>query len=528
MNPQGYFSIVLHAHLPFVCHPEHEDFLEEDWYFEAVTETYLPLLRVFRGLQRDGVSFRISMVLTPTLVSMFNNPLLRSRYCRWIGRKIELAEKELKRTQPEPHLHMLAGMYHGLFHACRHEFEDEYGYDLTGAFRQLQDAGVLEILTCAATHGFLPLLQPWPRAVRAQIRVAAEHYRDNFGRDPRGIWLPECGYFVGLDEALAEENIRYFIVDTHGLLNASPRPLYGTFAPVFCPTGVAAFGRDLETSKQVWSKNEGYPGDFWYREFYRDVGFDLDWNYVRPYIQPTGERKLTGVKYYRITGKSDYKEWYEPDRARDRAAEHAANFMFNRERQIEWVSAHMDGHTPIVLAPYDAELFGHWWFEGPQFLDFFIRKTAFDQRVFALATPSEYLERFPTQQLSVPSPSSWGWRGYNEVWLEGSNDWIYRHLHCATRRMLELADRFPDAQGLQRRALNQAARELLLAQASDWAFIMKTKTAVDYAVRRQRDHLLAFQNLYQQLLEGEINFAYLLLLEGRENIFPRLDYRAYC
>ena len=237
---------------------------------------------------------------------------------------------------------------------------------------------------------------------------------------------------------------------------------------------------------------------------------------------------MTGVKYHRITGKkTDYKEWYDPHLAREKAAEHAGHFMFNRERQMEHLAGIMGGHPPIVVAPYDAELYGHWWFEGPQFLDFFIRKTAYDQKTFQLTTPSEYLERFPTQQLATPSASSWGAKGYNEVWLEGNNDWIYRHVHAATRRMEELTDRYPEADGLLRRALNQAARELLLAQSSDWAFIMKTKTTVEYACRRVKDHLLGFTNLYNQINAGQINFAYLLMLEGRDNLFPGLDYRVY-
>ncbi len=527
MPTKGYLSILLHAHLPWVRHPEHDDFLEEDWLFEAITETYLPLLAMMDGLQRDGVPWQLTMTLTPPLVSMFNDDLLRARYSRWIARRVELAEKEIKRTENEPTFQWLARMYQAHFAECRQAFDKTYDRDLTGAFRRLQDAGGLEIMTCGATHGFLPLLQPWPRAVRAQIRVAAQHYRENFGRDPRGIWLPECGYFVGVDEMLAAENIRYFIVDTHGIMNATPRPSAGVYAPIFCPSGVAAFGRDTETSHQVWSKDAGYPGDFAYREFYRDVGFDLDWYYVRPYIQPTGERKMTGIKYYRITGKTNHKEPYDPELARKRADEHASNFMFNRERQIEHLAGVMGGQPPIITAPYDAELFGHWWFEGPQFLNYFIRKAAYDQKTFQLISPSEYLTRHPTHQLATPSPSSWGAKGFNEVWLDQTNDWLYPHVHAATARMLELTDRYPSAEGLPLRALNQAARELLLAQSSDWAFIMKTKTSVDYACVRAKEHLIAFANLYEQLVAGEINFAYLLSLEGRDNIFPHLDYRVF-
>jgi 1,4-alpha-glucan branching enzyme len=287
-------------------------------------------------------------------------------------------------------------------------------------------------------------------SVRAQVKVAVSHYEGVFGRKPRGIWLPECGYHPGHDEILKEAGIKFFIADSHGVLHGTPRPKYGVFAPVYCKgSGVACFARDLESSKQVWSSVEGYPGDYNYREFYRDIGFDLEYDYIRPYIHPDGIRINTGIKYYRITGTSNYKEPYNPYWAREKAAEHAGNFMFNRQKQVEYLYDFMQ-KKPIILSPYDAELFGHWWFEGPQWLGFLIRKIVFDQGDIKLITPSEYLEENPRNQVITPSLSSWGWKGYSEMWLQGSNDWIYRHLHKASLRMTELAKRFTNADGFAR------------------------------------------------------------------------------
>jgi 1,4-alpha-glucan branching enzyme len=370
-------------------------------------------------------------------------------------------------------------------------------------------------------------MQATPEAVRAQIAVAVAHHRLHFGRDPVGIWLPECGYYPGLDALLASENIRYFFVDTHGISDATPRPRFGVYAPVYTPTGPAAFGRDPESATQVWSAEHGYPGDPDYREFYRDIGWDLDDEYVRPYVQATGQRKNVGIKYFRITGRTQHKEPYDPRRARDRAAEHAGNFMFNRERQIEHLASRMGGVRPIVVSPYDAELYGHWWHEGPWFIDLLVRKVAHDQRVFRMATPGDYLRENPEQQIATPPMCSWGAGGYAGVWLDGSNDWIYRHLQKAAERMIALARDFPDAGGPRRRALAQAARELLLAQASDWAFIMKTGTMVDYAVRRTQEHLLRFGRLHDQIRSGEIDGAWLSQVEARDNVFPEIDYRVY-
>ncbi|MBD3178135.1 MAG: DUF1957 domain-containing protein [Candidatus Latescibacteria bacterium] len=522
---KGYLCMVLHAHLPFVRHPEHRTFLEEDWFFEGITETYIPLLDMFSRLEEEAIDFRITMSLTPTLISMMTDPLLQERYIRHLNKLVELSEKEISRTRGDRQLQNLARMYQNIFTRCRTRFTETWNRDLVSAFRHFQDSGSLEILTCGATHGFLPLIKNRP-AARAQIQIAVQQYREMLGRDPRGIWLPECGYTPGVEEILKEAGIRYFFTDTHGVLYGKPKPSYGVFAPALCPNGVAAFGRDTESSKQVWSAREGYPGDYEYRDFYRDVGFDLDYDYIRPYLHGDGNRINLGIKYHKITGKSEHKELYNPERAREKAARHAGNFMFNREKQVEYLNSIMD-IDPIIISPYDAELFGHWWHEGPMWLEYLMRKIHYDQEAVVPITPSEYLGRAGKLQVIKPSMSSWGYKGYNEVWLNGSNDWIYPHLHIMEDRMIELAERFPRADGIILRALNQAARELLLAQSSDWAFIMKTGTQVEYAHSRIKTHINRFDRLYRDILQGSIKETWLGEVERRDNIFPRLDYRVY-
>lgn len=528
MEEQGYLALVLHAHLPYVRHPEYEDFLEEDWFYEAITETYLPLLKVFEGLVNDGVDFRLTMSITPTLASMFIDPLLQERYLLHLERLIELTEKEIERTRWQPEFNELARMYNRQLIEARELFANKYERNLIVAFKKFQDMGKLEIITCGATHGFLPLMEINPNAVRAQIRIATAQYEKLFGRRARGIWLPECGFQPGHDEILKEAGLRYFLVDTHGILHGSPRPKYGVFAPVYCKSGVAAFGRDMESSKQVWSAVEGYPGDYNYREFYRDIGFDLDYDYIRPYIHVDGTRINTGIKYFRITGQIDlaFKQPYNRQWALDQAAAHAGNFLFNREKQVEHLNGYL-GKKPLIVSPYDAELFGHWWYEGPDWLNFLFRKAHYDQQTVKLATPSEYLDWYPRHQVVTPAMSSWGYKGYAEVWLGNSNDWIYRHLHKAADRMVELARAFPRAEGLLARALNQAARELLLAQSSDWAFIMKTETCVPYAVKRTKDHVERFTRLYDMIKSNSISEPYLTQVEWKDNLFPDLDYKVY-
>ncbi len=264
---------------------------------------------------------------------------------------------------------------------------------------------------------------------------------------------------------------------------------------------------------------EGYPGDFDYREFYRDIAYDLDVDYLKAYVPSDGTRIDTGLKYYRVTGKTDRKEVYVPERAEKKAQTHAANFICNREKQVEHLSSIMN-RKPIIVAPYDAELFGHWWYEGPTWLNYLIRKVAQARDTLRLVTLSEYLEEYSVNQVATPSVSSWGYQGFNDVWLNASNDWIYPHLHKAADLMEKLVESHPRAGGLTRRALNQAGRELVLAQASDWAFMISSGTTVEYATKRTKTHLLRFKRLAREIQSAVIDESWLSAIENQDNIFP--------
>jgi 1,4-alpha-glucan branching enzyme len=521
----GYLNFVLHAHLPYVRHPEHARFLEEDWFFEAITETYIPLIRLFESLHDDGLDFKITMSLTPPLCEMLADELLQSRYYNHLNRLRELSEKECTRTKDDPDFCYVAAMYRNLFEESHRTFE-KYHRNLLNGFRRFQKSGNLEIITCGATHGFLPNLRHSGRAVEAQLEVAVANYRKHFGQDPWGIWLGECGYYKGLDKLIRQAGLRYFFTDTHGILQGEPPSPKGNYAPVETPHGAFCFARDQESSKAVWSAEEGYPGDFRYREFYRDIGFDLDMNYIGPYIHPMGLRINTGIKYFRITGKGGHKEPYVEQWAKDAARDHAANFVFNRDKQVEWLSGRMDT-PPNIVCPYDAELFGHWWFEGPIWLGNVMRKLLTEDHAVKLSTPRDFiLKHRDGIPKADPAFSSWGAGGYAEVWLNGTNDWIYPHLHKIGELMHEVAG-LPEDGDLQRRARNQMARELLLAQSSDWAFIMKTGTMVDYAVKRTKVHVHNCLELYRQIRQHSVYEPFLHNLEATNNVFPEIDYKVY-
>ena len=540
-NPAGYLCLMLHAHLPFVRHPEHDFFLEEQWLFEGITETYLPILDNLEALARERVPVRLTMSLSPTLLAMLSDPHLMAKYERLLGRLCHLAWREVERTRKDPDFSPVAGFYFDRLHRYQYLFANVWNRDLIGVFRRLEDEGVLELLTCAATHGYLPLHRFDPGTLRGQVDTAVAEHRRLLGRSPRGLWLPECAYFEGLDALVADAGIEYFFVDTHAIRNATSPPRFDVHAPLLCPTGVAAFGRDEESSVQVWSSQEGYPGDPSYRDFYRDIGYDLEHAYVAPYLDPAGTRGMTGFKYHRITGRTDWKEPYRRHAALRTAARHAADFVRNRRAQIDWLKGGLD-RPPLVVSMYDAELFGHWWFEGPDWLDLVLR--GLPAAGIAALSPAQYLETHPVTQVARPSESSWGENGYHDVWLRGDNDWILPPLHDAGRRMAGMADalaRDAEAAGrggegldLRRRLAAQAARELVLAQASDWPFILKNRTTPEYARRRVHEHLHRFDRLAQLFAarsersgvgdeEARRAEETLAAFASVDNLFPEID-----
>jgi 1,4-alpha-glucan branching enzyme len=339
------------------------------------------------------------------------------------------------------------------------------------------------------------------------------------------MWLPECGYAPGLDTFIAEAGIDYLFLESHGLLNANPKPKQSIYRPARTPAGFLVFARDMESSQQVWSAREGYPGNSDYRDFYRDIGFDLEYEYVRPYL-PGGVRTFTGMKYFRVTGSTDHKEPYRPAEGLRRAAYHAEHFMRARKQQVLFLREKLRTR-PLITAAFDAELFGHWWYEGPAWLHRVLGRAAAGNRVCRFVTPSECAAGDSMFQTVSPAASSWGRKGYHAVWLDPSNGWIYRHLKKAAEKMARLSREYRNAAGLQERALNQALRELLLAQASDWPFMMKTGNAAGFAEAKFREHMSNVICLFRQLSAGGLQKTYLESLEQKSPLFRDIDFRTF-
>ena len=526
----GFLAIVLHAHLPYARHLEYKGVSQENWLFEAITECYIPLVRMFDSLQQDQIPFRLTLSLSPTLLTLLGDEILKQRYVEYLNRRIQLAQEEIIRNRHHQPFHRLANYYLQFFSETLDEFQNSYQQNLVAAFVRHHHRGNLEIITTAATHAFLPLLGRYEGAVRTQICTGIDTFEHVTGIRPKGFWLPECGYYHGLETLLAEAGINYFFTETHAITHADKTPVFGINAPLDCGNSVYAFGRDPRSSRQVWSSADGYPGDACYREYHKDMGFEMEPHRLEAFIAVEGQPVRTGIKYHRVTGNGDSKQPYEPERAANRAAQHAKDFILGQERELERLSTMERHEKPIIIAPYDAELFGHWWFEGPLWLKSVIKNIAVSPSALTLCTCSDYLAQSNWIQKAVPSTSSWGESGYNRYWINENNGWIYPHIHAACERMEKLATSLPTANPtspLFERAANQAARSLLLGQASDWPFIIQAKTTVDYAVQRIEDALARFNYLCESIESQQIDERRLAALELLDDIFPTVDYRYY-
>lgn len=513
----GQLYLLLHAHLPFVRNPHYDRFLEENWLFEALTETYLPLVQALSRLAEKGVPGVLNLSVSPTLLAMLSDGLLLERYSRHLQKLQELASKELKRLSGDSERLDIAKFYAARIVELSEMWENRLHRDIVSAFASLERRGKLALLTCVGTHPFLPAYQSEPEAIRLQLRLTTEAFRNAFGRNPKGVWLPECGYFDGLDAYLAEQGFEYFFMETHGILLAQPAPKFGVFAPVRTPAGLLAFGREQSSSVEVWSRERGYPGHPDYREFYKDLSQELPRSYLGDYFFAGNSPIDSGFKYYRITGGED-KALYHPWQAMNLAREHARLFVANRERTATELALEMDSKRPCILCPYDAELFGHWWFEGPQFIESVFERTAASSSI-CLASVNEL--SLDPRDLDIHRPifSSWGENGFASVWVNSEVDFIYpkffRMFGVFKKCRLEA-----HPTKFQKRLLAQMVRELSLFQASDWAFMIHNHSAADYAKRRLEEHERDFMKLAAMFVGDFVDESLLREIEDRDNLFP--------
>jgi 1,4-alpha-glucan branching enzyme len=514
-------ALVLHGHLPYATPGSADDRLGERWLLEALWECYLPLEAMLARLGADGVPAALTLSISPPLGSMLRHPRLPARMAEHLAALGEVNAQAARRFAGEPALGAVAASY-----AERLRWTTErwlaLGGDLLGALERHRRAGRLELLASSVTHAYLPGFAPEPDAMRTQLALGLRSFERLCGHRPLGLWLPECAYDAEVGRALASAAVGYTVIDAHGIERARPRPAEGTRRPVLGPGGVGYFGRDQTASHQVWSRARGYPGDPVYREFYRDLGYELG----DGALAGLGAGLMTGLKYYRITGPGPHKEPYVTEPAAERSREHADHFVETCARRLGRAAQSIA--APLMVAAYDAELFGHWWFEGPSFLERVLRRLGAHPELRAV-TLGQYLEAEPRCALCEPASSTWGEGGYADVWLGPRASSLWRHVHEMHRRIAAAVRTQRHATGARGLALDQAIRESLLLQASDWPFMLHGGELADFARSRVRTHFTraerwleivhaATWNAEQQRALGELasNDGFLHELAGAE------------
>jgi 1,4-alpha-glucan branching enzyme len=559
---RGYITLTLHSHLPYVVnHGTWPHGLE--WLHEAAAETYLPLLRVVGELEAQGVYLKPNVNLSPILLEQLSHPVFKAEFPKYATRKIEAARKDHAHftKQGEKHFTEVAEFWLKFYEQALADFES-LGGDIIAGFRRFDESGAIEVITCAATHGYFPLLGH-DACIRAQLRTGVATHKKHLGKQPRGIWVPECGYRpagmwnypvsfngfgshghqpfmrMGVEQALGENGIEYFFVDTHLIETSalftpyellagdvpvameieSPDPHASVYRPYFTdgPSRsqhqVAFFPRDPRTGLQVWSGETGYPGDAVYLDFHK-------------------KRWPGGLQYWQVTHpKVDlaFKTAYYPQFAQERTKVHAAHFA---QVVRDTLATHpVEGTVPVLTAPFDAELFGHWWFEGPEWLKNIALEFAKPDSQVELISCGEYLDAYPPDGFLPLPEGSWGKNGTNEVWLNPDTAWTWTHIYPAEQAALDMIRGGKwKATHDSRRLAKQICRELLLLESSDWQFLITTGAARDYAEKRFTTHLDQFNSLIDiwRRFEGTAEMApeqlqTLEKLELRDGVFADVN-----
>ena len=550
----GQFVFMLHSHLPYYIKAGMWPFGEENLY-ECMAETYVPLLNAISELYDEGIKANLTVGITPILAEQLIDEHLNQGFVEYLDTRIKAVSEDLERY-PDPnvahsqHLKYLADYYFKHFTKLKDDFVNKYEMNLIKYFKKYQDLGCIEITTSGATHGFSPLLAT-DTNLNAQFKVGSDTTKRIFGKKAQGCWLPECAYRQGyeytgsdgqkkwrpaIELTLQNNDIEYFFTESHvieggnsighrrvvgvyGNIEYIPLPKreltgYDTYSAYWLPDAqVAVMGRNDRAGYQVWSAADGYPGDGCFREFHK-------------------KDDKSGMQYWRITSSTTDlgdKMLYDPVLAHNKVCENSDHYTHLIENLLRDYKNSHDGKEGLVMVSFDTELFGHWWFEGVEFIKQVIEKLHDYHKDVEMLTAGAYVKKYPPKEAIQIPESSWGQGGHFYVWMNHLTEWMWPIIHSCEKRIIEIADRYEEKpeDKLLLRALSQLARENLLLQSSDWPFLITTWQAKDYATDRFREHVARFETIADMIDSGNIDEDKLREIEEIDNCFADIDYRVY-
>lgn len=515
------------GHQGYIRHIEDENAygLENDILFSSISQTYLPLLDMLHRLESENLSFRISLVLSPTLCELLADPIVQQQYIEWLDKKICLGEKELVRCAENPEL--LKNVKNCLLKAKKNkeDFTEKYNQNLLKEFSDFAQKGFLELLATCGTYTFLPHYSDMREVLNAQVEAGLYSHRRFFGTAPDGFWLPFMGYAKGIEEVLAAYGLSYTIIDSNGFFLGKPVPKKGIFAPVRFEgtSSLVLFTQDAETPEDIIGEN-GFMRNPVYLDGKKDIGFELSAGDLTDFIAEGAARIPTGFCYW--AKKDDSCAVYDPDAAMAQVKADAEKFVKAKKEKLSKAHEILKENVSLVCT-VDAEVLGREWVEGIDWLENVIRNSISGEDKIELTGCGSLLgDRYSLEKVA-PYPSAAFGGAYGEDLLDSTNNWMLRYTRKMSERMIDLSDRFPTDTGLKIRLLNLGAKELMLAQSCEWAMMIHRGVFPDYAAERFKESIKSFMIVFDALGSNTVSTEWLTKLEKKHVLFPWMNFRIF-
>ena len=509
-------AITINCQKPFIRHLDDEHVSKNTAFFNAISDTYLPLLNMFADLEAEGIPFKVNMVISPTLCDMLADPVLQQQYIEWLDKLISLGNDEVANTTDQTKRRLAADILNKAIHNKR-EFQEVLNQDILSKFAYYARKGNIEFLGTTATSIFLPHYSDIEEVVSAQIETGLQLHKKYFGIAPEGFYLPYLAYYPGLEFILRSYGFSYTVLDTHGLLFADPQPKNGIFTPARCYNSLAVFGADNEDISH-YKKNPLY------KNKEKDVGYEADSEYLAKHLGTEfKERVSTGYTYWQADGET----LYNTSAVKEQVSKDAEDFLTSKINRLNQALEINSENDVSLVCNINGNELGENWEEGISWLEEVLRQ-AFTTTEIEIEFLSDLIKdnHFSLQKIK-PYFSSEEGTGYGENLLEHGNGWMLRYIRKASERMIDLTSRFKDDTGLKARSLNLAAKEILLAQSGDWPLMISEQLNPEYAEHRFKESVLAFTTVFDSLGSNTISTEWLTRMEKKHTLFPEINYMVF-